>query len=83
MGSYAWFAPRRAPALDRDLREVPQLAQNPRVTGADERYSARAPRVRRKLARAKVPQGTMGAPAALRQLAQWQKHRLLTAPDTW
>jgi len=25
----------------------------------------------------------MGAPLARRQLAQWQKHGLLTVPETW
>jgi hypothetical protein len=39
--------------------------------------------VSRKFARAKVPQGTMGAPLARRQLAQWQKHGLLAVPETW
>jgi hypothetical protein len=32
------------------------------------------------LAAAKVPQGTIGAPVARRQLVQWQKHRFVASP---
>jgi hypothetical protein len=36
--------------------------------------------VTRTASRANVPHGTMGAPVARRQLAQWQKHGLRTEP---
>jgi len=54
------------------VRQVPQAAQKPRVTGAEERNSASAPCVTRKPLRSKVAQATAGEPAARRQLSQWQ-----------
>jgi hypothetical protein len=51
---------------------VPQLLQNVRVTGADERSSAGEPRTTRTASRAYVAQVTTGAPAARRHIVQWQ-----------
>src|SRR5580700_3033574 len=64
----------------RYVSDVPHAAQKPRVTDGEEWYSASCPCTIEKFSAAKVPQGTIGAPIARRQLSQWQKHRLLASP---
>jgi hypothetical protein len=67
-------------ALCAYVSDVPHAPQKPRVTGGDELWSASAPRVIVKRSVANVPHATGVAPAARRQLAQWQKQRLSAGP---
>ena len=54
------------------MRLVPQAAQWVRRTPGEETWLAGAPVVQAKAARPTVAQATLGAPAARRQVAQWQ-----------
>ena len=49
------------------------------MTCAEERYSLKCPRVRRKFARSNVPHGTEGEPASAkdRRLLEWSPHLVL------
>jgi len=59
---------------------VPQAPQKLRVTGGEEWNSTGPPRVNAKRATGTVIHATTGAPAARRQVPQWQNVASLTSP---